>query len=224
MFLVDSSGAYTTDRAAALAGVPRSAVLYWVRTDLVTPSVSAESTRYLWSWIDLVQLRLIDWLRRTKTASCGSEIPAARMPVIRGALHYLRTTGLELWTPETDSPLRVDGGGGIWVSTDAGLLRPDGQLAHEDLLDPIAPFQSGPGLLGPDLRHPRESVRIRPGKLSGEPHIVGMRIETCALFSLRKRGMTDDRIRGFYPYLSVPQLNDALDLEEQLARNLSAAA
>src|SRR5262245_13790019 len=64
--VVNPRTAYVADRAAALAGVPKSTVHYWARTKLLVPSVSAERTK-LWSYEDLMKLRTIEWLRRTKT-------------------------------------------------------------------------------------------------------------------------------------------------------------
>ena len=62
---MESRGAYTAERAAALSGVPKSTVHYWARQDILIPSVSAERVK-LWSYGDLMALRTIYWLRQTK--------------------------------------------------------------------------------------------------------------------------------------------------------------
>jgi hypothetical protein len=60
-----SSGAYPADRTAALAGIPKSTLHYWARTELVVPSISSSKLKR-WSYADLLLLRLIDWLRQDK--------------------------------------------------------------------------------------------------------------------------------------------------------------
>jgi hypothetical protein len=80
-------GAYPVERAAALSGVPRSTVHDWARKDVLVPTISAERTM-LWSYGDLMGLRLVYWLRHPK----GS-IPAAPMSEVRETLHQLRARG-----------------------------------------------------------------------------------------------------------------------------------
>jgi type I restriction enzyme R subunit len=49
----------------------------------------------------------------------------------------------------------------------------------------------------------------------------GTRLETRALFALRRDGLTDAAIGTLYPYLTEAQLSQSLDLEEQLEANLA---
>jgi DNA-binding transcriptional MerR regulator len=77
------TGAYTADRASALSGVPKSTVHYWSRHELLSPSVSAEKVK-LWSYADLMGLRIIYWLRQRKTDSAGAEIPRTSVKAILG--------------------------------------------------------------------------------------------------------------------------------------------
>ena len=58
-------GAYEASRAAALAGVPLSTLYHWAREEMVPPSVSATREK-LWSYRDLLTLRLVRWLRTDK--------------------------------------------------------------------------------------------------------------------------------------------------------------
>lgn len=60
---------YSTDEAAAIAGVKPATLLYWVRTELIVPSVNCASgsgTRHIFSFEDLVQLRFVRQLRMGK--------------------------------------------------------------------------------------------------------------------------------------------------------------
>jgi MerR HTH family regulatory protein len=79
-------GAYTADRAAALSGVPKSTVHYWARREILVPSISPERVK-LWSYPDLMGLRIIYWLRHEKTGEDGQDIPASTMPQVERVLH-----------------------------------------------------------------------------------------------------------------------------------------
>ncbi len=167
-----SRGAYRTARAAALAGVPEWTLKEWARSNLLAPSVSTDRPR-LWSHDDLLRIRLVAWLRRTKQLS-DEQIAAASM----------ETMG--------------------------------------DTFDPIAPFRDG-AIEGPHLVHPRETLLIHPGKLSGAPHVAGTRVETMAIFAIAESGFDTDGIIRLYPFLSEAQVEDAIDLERQLNRNVRGA-
>jgi hypothetical protein len=82
----------------------------------------------------------------------------------------------------------------------------EGQLAQGDLLNLIAPFETGEGLRGPDLSRPRPDLRTVPGKLSGSPHVVVTRVETRALASLADDGFDEDGIVQLYPFLTTEVL------------------
>ena len=98
-----------------------------------------------------------------------------------------------------------------------------GQTLVRGTINLIAPFTTREGLHGPNLAVPRSELRIVPGRLSGSPHVVHTRLETRALFALRRDGLTDSAIRALYPYVSETQLAQALDLEEQLEANLAVS-
>lgn len=55
-------GCYQAPRAAALSGVPRSTVYDWAVKGIVVPSISPEREK-LWSYADLMALRIVSWLR-----------------------------------------------------------------------------------------------------------------------------------------------------------------
>jgi uncharacterized protein (DUF433 family) len=219
---MDPQGAYTADRAAALSGVPKSTIHWWARNEILVPNVSAEKVK-LWSYADLMSLRVIYWLRRRKTTARGAEIPPTSMPAVRRALKALRALELAPW--HAAGPiLFVDGRGQIHLKEPQG--RPEtltGQLTS-DILDLIAPFSTAEGTRGPDLLRPRPELRIIPGKVSGSPHIVSTRLETRALAALTADGFDIPGIHRLYPYVTSNQIEQALDLEGQLADNLRHAA
>jgi len=220
---MDAVGAYTADRAAALSGVPKSTIHWWARNEILVPDVSATKVK-LWSYADLMSLRVIYWLRQQKTTDRGVDIPRTKMPAVRRALKALRALDLPLW--QTEGPmLFVDGSGRIYVKRPSESPETlDGQLADRGLLDLVAPFSTAEGTRGPDLIRPRPELRIVPGKVSGSPHVVHTRLETRALAALGAEGFEVDGIHRLYPYVTTRQIEEALDLEKQLADNLRHAA
>jgi uncharacterized protein (DUF433 family) len=223
---VAQRGAYPVDRAAALSGVPLSTVHWWARHDVLVPSISAERIK-LWSFSDLMGLRIIYWLRQTKKAPDGAAVPRTAMPAVRRALGQLGELDLRLWTEDTGPAVAVDRGGNIVIVTESEVEAPHRQRAlsagTEDLLRVTAPFQALEGSRGPDLHSPRPRLRIVPGKLGGSPHVAHTRLESQAVASLATGGLPLAKIYRLYPNVEPPAIHDALDLERQLARNLRPA-
>lgn len=215
---MDALGAYTADRAAALSGVPKSTIHWWARHDVLIPSVSATKVM-LWSYSDLMGLRVIYWLRQRKTTTRGVEIARTSMPAVRRALKELRELNLSLWERDRPSVL-VDANGHLHVKQPEGVHDLAGQVVSEELLDLIAPFSTSEGTRGPDLITPRVDLRIVPGKLSGSPHVVHTRLETRALAALATDGFDVAGIHRLYPYVTPLQIEQALELEKQLEDNL----
>jgi uncharacterized protein (DUF433 family) len=219
---MEMRGAYTADRASALSGVPRSTIHWWAREEILVPSVSPEKVK-LWSYGDLIGLRVIYWLRQRKTTELGVDIPATGMSAVRRALAELRALDMPLWRDDRPTVL-VNGEGHVYLEGPHGIQTIEGQLAHGDVLDLVAPFTTGEGLRGPNLVCPRSELRIVPGKLSGSPHVVGTRVETRALAAPTQDGFDEAGIVDLYPYLTRTQVEQALDLEQQLTQNLLKSA
>ena len=218
-----TGAAYTADRAAALAGVPLSTLHYWARTEIWVPSVSSLRVRR-WSYSDLLALRLIDWLRRDKP---DLKLPKTSMSKIRGALAAVDELGDRLG--DRSVKVKVDRTAGLVIDVDGEVFVPLrgglGQgLAHLGGRDLVEAWPGMEGLVGPHLFEPRPTLRIIPGKLSGEPHVVYTRIPTRMLASLEHRGLAVDAIVELYPRLTRQNVDEAIALEVQLERNLRAAA
>lgn len=221
---MDPRGAYPLDRAAALSGVPRSTVTYWARKDILVPSISAERTR-LWSYPDLMALRVVYWLRQPKKAHDGAEIPRTKMPAVRRVASQLRALDMDLWSAEEGPPLAVDRNGQVVIDSEAFAGHLDGQtILDADLLPVLRPFETLEGTRGPDLLKPRPHLRIVPGKLGGSPHVERTRLETLALAALARRGVQKERIYRLYPIAPPEGIDQALELEQQLDANLKLAA
>jgi uncharacterized protein (DUF433 family) len=218
-------GTYPADRAAALSGVPLSTVRYWANHEILVPSVS-QSRVMLWSYSDLMELRVIHWLRRPKKAKEELQIPATTMRAVREARAKLASLDLELWTEEGGPSVRVDHAGQVWLATEPSLERvADGQRAlggqddTEGVLEVLAPFETSTAC-GPDLVFPRPRLRIVPGKLGGSPHVERSRVESQALAALAASGLHTAKIYALYPEIDRGAVDEAIDLERQLAGNL----
>lgn len=222
--LAAGDGCYEAGRAAALSGVPKSTVYWWARHQIVVPSVSPVQEK-LWSFSDLMALRIVSWLRHPKPNDRGEDLPASPMPQVRRALELLAEYGLDPWSPTYtgQSPLLVDRRGLIYVSTPEGLLNLDRQpaLLHDETLGLTAPFDAA-GQAGPDLLRPRPHLRIVPAKVAGEPHIEGSRLTTQTVVALAQRGFGAPFIADMYEE-PVSFIEEALDLERQLAAVATAA-
>lgn len=213
---MEISGAYSAERAAALAGVPKSIIYSWARKRHLIPSVSKRPL--LWSYTDLLALRTIYWLRQPKVAF-DLEVPATSMPKVKRALEQLRALDLDLF--EEGRPIiAVTSQGEVAVNINAMALRlSDGQYLNPEIVNIVGTFEGLEGTKGPDLLWPRPTVQILPRKISGAPHIAGTRLQTQSIHALRDRGFSVDQLAGIYPFASPDSLQDSIDLEQQLERN-----
>lgn len=219
-----SDGCYDAARAAALSGVPKTTIYWWARHGIVVPSVSPVREK-LWSYSDLMALRVVSWLRHPKSADDGVDLPASPMPSVRKALALLDDLGLDPWSSAAvaASPLLVDRAGRIYVREGGAVLNLHRQpvLLSDDVLGLTAPFDSA-GLAGPDLLRPRPHLRIVPSKVAGEPHVEHSRLTTQTIAALALRGYEVRQIAAMY---DEPDdvITEAIDLERQLADAVAVA-
>jgi uncharacterized protein (DUF433 family)/DNA-binding transcriptional MerR regulator len=224
--LAAEEGCYEATRAAALSGVPLSTVYYWAKMGVVVPSISPVREK-LWSYADLIGLRIVAWLRHPKTVDHGV-IPPSPMKEVRAALAFLDRSEVDLWDPSSSNTgaLLVDRTGKVWVRTPDGVVTDHlGRSTlnlQADYLELLAPYSTS-GHDGPDLLRPRPRLRIVPLKVAGEPHIAGSRITSRTLAALRRRGFTSKDIADMYG-LDQPSVDQALDLERKLVAAAPPAA
>jgi uncharacterized protein (DUF433 family) len=219
--MIGQRGTYTAGRAAALSGVPKSTVYRWARIGWCVPSVSRTRVK-LWSYKDLLGLRAIHWLRHPRPSPADSEkLPPAPVPLIQAALVDLARINLD-GLPDGHVSVRIDRSGSIHVGA-VGNREPTGRSPSLDSLDLIEPFESRGGIRGPNLAAPRSLLRIVPGKLGGAPHLLRTRLQTEALAAIHRQGMTREGVYRLYPRFDPVAIDQALDLENQLTRNLHPA-
>lgn len=200
-------GHYEASRAAALAGVPKSTLYHWAREELIVPSIFAMREK-LWSYGDLLTLRLVRWLRTDK--------PEAARTTMREVRKTLDQLGDALWTVDEAGravpTIKVTSAGRV-ISVDGPAETLSGQRVFDgDEFDLFGPFRTGP-----DLRVPRPRLRIVPGKVAGEPHLAHSRLITRDVAGLAARGFTLHEIGELYPTEDPDALREAIDLEDELA-------
>lgn len=214
---MEIGGAYPAERAAALSGVPKSTLYYWARKGHLVPSVAQKPM--LWSYMDLLALRTVYWLRQPKVAF-DREVPPTSMPKVKRALEQLKALDLELFE-EGRPVVAVTLAGEVAINADAVALQlVSGQHLNRDLVNIVGPFEGLEGTKGPDLLWPRPTLRIVPRKISGAPHIAGTRVPTQSIFALAERGLSVDQIASIYPFVGHDSLRDSIDLEKQLKSNM----
>jgi uncharacterized protein (DUF433 family)/DNA-binding transcriptional MerR regulator len=199
---------YNAQRAAALSGVPKSTLHYWAREGIYQPSIALGPRDRLWSWGDLLALRAIDWFRRNKTEDA---LPRASMRQIREALEAMDRHGLS--RDELGRIIAIDQGGRLYLQVAEApvFTTPRGQGALHDFLELVQPYNSAPHLL-----EPRPLVRIRPGKLHGEPHVLRTRVPTATIFQLRQMGYELVELGAMYPMATPEALAQAIEFEQSL--------
>jgi DNA-binding transcriptional MerR regulator/uncharacterized protein (DUF433 family) len=209
-------GVYDANRAAALAGVPRSTLHYWAREGIYRPSIGPGPRVRFWSWSDLLALRTIDWFRREKGVG---DPPKVSMHRIRKMLAELDHKGIT--RDRLHEVVVVSQAGDLFLELPGAPLTratPDRQTAMRDVLLPVRPYHGAP-----DLLEPRPLLRIIPGKLHGEPHLVDTRISSLTVYALHVAGYTLAQIRTMYPEAPADGLDQAIDLERSLEARGRAA-
>lgn len=218
-------GRYTVERASQLSGVPTSTVYDWRRNAILVPDyVNARPA--VWSYRDLVLLRVMAWLRQggmprplaaEKARSIRSQLSAGKK--IR-RIHASRTdvilTGPDESTVEDDR-------NNLLPSSDFYEL-----LSTFDLHEPIDELRSRSrgSMWAPNLITPSDHSMISPFVLAGDPCIEHSRIPTASIFALRtERRLPVSAIVDLYPGISHASVEDVVELEGRLrGAHLSRAA
>jgi uncharacterized protein (DUF433 family)/DNA-binding transcriptional MerR regulator len=204
-------GRYTNERASQIAGVPSRTIYHWAHEDLLVPDFAHETPR-MWSYRDLVMLRLFAWFR------------ARKMPPERAAAEVARVRSLLAEEAATLSKIRSDGkvvyldesvedvGSSQLAIAEAVMC-----LGQFDLMAPLE--KAGPitRLWGPNLIRPTARTSISPWVLAGDPCVRDSRIPTATLFALSyERGLEPLEISFLYDDLSDVAVVEAIKLEKRM--------
>lgn len=209
-------GRYSAERASQLSGVPKSTIYDWRRERIFTPDFTAAFPA-MWSYRDLVLLRLLAWLRQGGMARplAAENVADVKQQLTNGKqVRLIRATRRDVI---------LDDGDGTVVSDDRANLLPSsdfyGLLAAFDLHEPIAELRPGNDrpVWAPDLVRPSDHSFISPMVMAGDPCIERTRIPTSAIHALHvERQLPVGSIVELYPGLTPEVAEDAISLERRL--------
>ena len=209
-------GRYNAERTSQLSGVPKTTVYDWRRDGILVPDFGAASPA-MWSYRDLVLLRLLAWLRQggMQRSLAASKVDDVRSQLSRGI--DVRRVHATRW----DLVLNDTSGKGLADDRDNLLPSPEfySLLGTFDLHEPIEELRSkrGQPIWAPDLLTPSAHSAISPWVLAGDPCIAQTRIPTAAVFALHtERALSSSAIVSLYPGLTVEAVEDAVELERRL--------
>lgn len=195
----------------------------WARCGVLVPSVYSPLVK-VWSYPDLMGLRIVYWLTQKESGFTGAVVPRDVGPAVRAALRQLAEIDLGPWSDDRVPAVVVDRRGEVTIriETDVEQAEIEGRRdADDEFLCVTAPFSIADDRGGPHLNVPRPGLRITPGRLGGAPHIAHTRVETQALAALALTGLSIAKIYTLYPSVLPAAIDDALDLERQLQENLN---
>ena len=173
-------GRYSAGRASQLSGVPKSTVYDWRRERVFEPDFT-HATPVMWSYRDLVFLRLFAWLRQGGMARplASEKVGSVRAHLSSGAeVQFIHATRADVVFSGPVGAQFDDDRDNLLPSTDFFAL-----LATFDLHEPIDELRSarrGP-IWAPNLVTPSEYSSISPWVLAGDPCIERTRIPTSAI-------------------------------------------
>lgn len=204
-------GRYATNRAAQLSGVPSRTIRIWRSDGVYVPDLN--SARPMWSYRDLILVRMVAWLRQRG------------IPPIRAG-RYAQKVRERLTSGEDIQQIMATHRTAVF---DDELFDPvvgEDLLPYDNLSELLSVFElqttqvSDFGrrrLWGPDLITPSEHTSISPLVLGGDPCVRRSRIPTANIHALRReRGLTTPQIVKLYPGLNPEEVDDAYELESRL--------
>ncbi len=150
-------------------------------------------------------MRAIDWMRggtgRTDRATSFA---------IRRAITELIAAG---YSAQDFGRIVAVGSGKLFLRLEDRdvLALPGQQGTLPNVLPLVSKYEYGPHLLTP-----RPLLRIMPGKMHGEPHIINTRIPSAAISEMHDLGYTGGQIREMYPEASAAAIKQAIEFERSL--------
>ena len=209
-------GRYNAERASQLSGVPKSTMYDWRRDGILVPDFTSASPS-MWSYRDLVLLRLLAWLRQ---GGMQRSVAAAKVDGIRRQL----SEGVEVRSIHaTKWDVVLNDTHGDAVADDRDNLLPSQEfyslLGTFDLHEPITELRSSRhhALWAPDLVTPSAHSAISPWVLAGDPCVRQTRIPTASVFALHtERALSTTAIASLYSGLNAEEVEDVIELERRL--------
>lgn len=202
-------GRYDSERAAQLAGIPRRTLNYWFQKGLYVPDLP---DGHLWTYRDLVYVRLLAWLSSKGDLS------------IRHLADKVAHVKARLEDPH-EKFIAVASQGAELLAKGEYIDQESGELVIHAVADMFSEHELtlDSGNVGrsqrwwPDLLHPAAHLVIRPDVLAGEPCLERSRISTAGLYALHEeRGLTPTKIARLYPERTPSEIESAIEFETRL--------
>jgi uncharacterized protein (DUF433 family) len=216
--LVWPRGQYTYTRASQLTGVPERTLHHWAKQGYLIPDFDDFRPK-LWSYRDLVFLRMIAWLRVK-----GMQ-PSRVIQHVRQVRKLAEDGDLKIGVIRSQGrSVLLEGENVDRLSAEIVFPELTEFLPEFDLMAPIGINDFHGKIWGPNLVRPSRRTSLSPWVMSGEPCLTGTRIPTSTIFALRSdRDLQPEQIVTLYPGTDLEAIRDAIDLESRL-RGLAQAA
>lgn len=205
-------GRYKASRAAQLSGIPERTLYDWANHDVLVPDFFGESPT-MWSYRDLILLRMVYWLR-------GKGMERATVAAHVADTREMLSAGDELAARARSDGEHLHRGGDPVAVNGQAAFDIVFEYLDEFTVDDASQFVSEVHqrtLWGPDLRRPSDRTRISPWVMSGEPCIRDTRLPISTIYALnRTRVLSPTAIMKLYTGISREDVEDALELEAKL--------
>lgn len=201
---------YDPRLTSVLTGASVRQLQFWRQNGPSGPLLSPEygcRPRCLYSFRDVVALRMFIHLRQTRSLQKIRKA-VQTMGAMRPGEHM---AGHKL---ESGFP----GRGIFWITDDGQwveTVESPGQGAFQVVMEDImATFTTAAGQRVPALLEPEKGLQVDPDRCSGMPTVGDTRIPYHLVGSLAADGMSNERIRFWYPLATDEQIEGALKLSE----------
>lgn len=212
---------YDTRMTSVLTGATVSQLQFWRKRGpngaLLTPSGSEPGQRALYSFEDVVALRMFVRLRQ-KTS----------LQRIRRAVSWLRKNHPS--THLSAHKLKADPAGStiVWLADDGDyvdVVEHPGHPGFPVVMEQIfRAFRTEDGRLVPDLAEPAAGVSIDTEVRGGYPVLTGTRLPYEAVASLADDGLTDAEIISLYPTATPDGITGARKFARLVAESVPISA
>jgi uncharacterized protein (DUF433 family) len=207
--------AFTSHQVMKLSAVTRRKLDYWIKTDVIQPSISAAGRRgtlRLFSFSDLIEIRTAVWLRDKLS-----------LQLIRKIVERLRRQGLQ--APLATIRFGVFEYAGRGPKLDVVMQRPDGswestRRVGQLVLQLDVPVSRFAEEMTTEILHHRKrgnrisKVERRRGTMGSAPVIAGTRVPIRAVWNLHAAGLSNEAILENYPGLESADVQAAIAAEE----------
>lgn len=207
--------AYPPPVTAALTGASIRQLSYWRHArkgtePLLVPELAASGGRVLYSYRDVVALRMFVYLRE-----------ATSLQRIRRAVSWLQETHPDTHLSTHRLKAHPRGRTIVWISPAGDFFdvveHPGQQGIRVVMADVFGQFSIPDGRRVPNLANPAPGVQVDPQIRGGYPVIAGTRVPYDVVAGLKADGLDAADIAGLYPGVGPEGVDGAVEFAELVA-------